>query len=280
MILDVMTMGRISSRLALLGVVAFLAGCGSGDDGKSGPFDPFSDVREPSSDAVSATRRAAPRWERITTMTGSGPATRAFTVTPGAIQWRARWQCQTGRLELSGVGRSGPRPLANASCPRRGVGRIDVRTGALRLGVKATGTWRVVLEQQVNTALHEPPLPAMRSRRARVLASGRFYGLERIGRGKVSLYRLPDGRLALRLGDGFVTAANTDLFVWLSTASKPRNSEQAAKAKHTVLEPLKSTLGEQNYVLPAGSKAGSIRSIVIWCRPIQIAYAAAKLRRR
>jgi len=63
-------------------------------------------------------------------------------------------------------------------------------------------------------------------------------------------------------------------------ASRPRTSEQAAKAKHTVLNPLKSTLGEQNYVIPASSKVGSIRSIVIWCQPIQIAYTAATLRRR
>jgi hypothetical protein len=41
---------------------------------------------------------------------------------------------------------------------------------------------------------------------------------------------------------------------------------------------LKSTLGSQNYVLPASVDEGSIRSIVIWCEPVRIAYAAATLR--
>jgi hypothetical protein len=55
---------------------------------------------------------------------------------------------------------------------------------------------------------------------------------------------------------------------------------QANRAPHTVLRGLKSTLGDQNYVLPAGTRAGRVRSIVIWCEPIRIAYTAATLRRR
>jgi len=264
---------------ALLGLAAALAGCGSGgDDNNSGPFKPFSEVPQPSAAERTGTGRAAPRWEKLVTLSGSGPATRPFTVAKGAIQWRARYRCETGRLALSAIVGSGTRALTNATCPRQGTSS-GFRTGPLKLGVKASGPWEVVLEQQVDTALHEPPLPAMRAPRARELASGSFYGIERTGRGKAMLYSLPKGRLALRLAEGFATSANTDLFVWLSTASKPRNTVQAGKAKRTVLGPLKSTLGEQNYLLPKNVKAKSIRSIVIWCQPIQIAYTAAALRR-
>lgn len=263
--------------LALAGLVVMLAGCGSDGNEKDGAFKPFEDVPQPSRDAAAGTDRAAPRWERVATLSGSGPATRPFTVRRGAIQWRARYRCTTGQLELSTIAPAGPRGLTKAACPRQGVSD-GASTGPLKLGVKSSGSWEVAIEQQVDTALHEPPLPALRSAAKRPLASGRFYGIERAGRGRASLYSLPNGRLALRLDGGFATSANTDLFVWLSTAARPRTTVQAAKAKHTVLAPLKSTLGEQNYLLPKNVKPQSVRSIVIWCEPIQIAYTAAALR--
>jgi len=76
--------------LVLIAGVAAVAGCGSGEEERSSTFDPFSDVREQPTDAEVAQRRAAPRWETIRTLSGSGPASRPFTVQRGAIQWRAR----------------------------------------------------------------------------------------------------------------------------------------------------------------------------------------------
>jgi hypothetical protein len=43
---------------------------------------------------------------------------------------------------------------------------------------------------------------------------------------------------------------------------------------------LKATRGEQNYLLPAGLRADRVRSVVVWCVPVRIAYTAAALRRR
>ena len=255
-----------------------LAACGCGSSSGGAPrsksaADPFSVVPTQPTDSTLARRHAAPRWERVATFSGSGPATKAFTVARRAIQWRARWRCDRGTLRLSASSRS----LQTASCPRSGESS-GVRSGRLELGVDTPGRWRVVVDQQVDTALHEPPLAAMRSPAARVLAEGRFYDIERFGRGTATLYRLPGGRLALRLAE-FATSANTDLFVWLDRASRPRTTVQAKRAGHRVLALLKSTLGEQNYLLPAGTTAAGIRSIVIWCEPVQIAYTAASLRR-
>ena len=251
--------------LAVLTCVLALPGCGSGD-GEGG--DPFTAVRDRTAER---TDRASPRWERITTLAGSGPAQKGFTVADGAIQWRARYRCEAGGLRLSADGR----PLAQASCPDAGA-TSDVRTGALTLGVEAAGRWRVALDQQVDTPLREPPLAGMG---AGVLARGDFYDIERRGAGTATLHRLRSGRLALRL-DGFSTSANSDLFVWASTARRPRTTVQAARAPHTVVRELKSTLGSQNYPLPAGVEAGDVRSVVIWCVPIRIAYTAATLHRR
>ncbi len=123
----------------------------------------------------------------------------------------------------------------------------------------------------------EAPLSAMKAKAARVLASGRFYPIERRGRGKVDLYRLAGGRLALRF-DGFHTSANTDLFVWTSEARRPRTTRQALRSRHYEFAPLKATAGKQNYLMPKGLDRDSVRSIVIWCEPIRIAYAVAPLR--
>lgn len=118
----------------------------------------------------------------------------------------------------------------------------------------------------------------MRSADAKVLARGKFFEIERKGRGSATLYRLPGGRLALRMAN-FATDSNTGLFVWLSEARRPRTTRSAFRARHSEIALLKSTLGDQNYLLPRSIDASRIRSVVIWCAPVQIAYTAATLRR-
>jgi hypothetical protein len=255
-------------------VVTALVGCG-GDDDEERREDPFSKV-DPQ---ISKTRdRAAPRWEPIATLSGSAPDAESFTVSKRAIQWRARWRCSKGTLRMS----VSPRPRssperAGGRCPDRGESSW-IQSGRQRLSVRASGRWRVVVEQQVDTPLREPPLPAMRAEGARVLARGSFYRVERRGRGRAALYRLPNGRHALRF-EGFSTSSNTDLFVWLSEAVRPRTTKQAVRAPYREFALLKSTLGDQNYLLPRNVDVDRFRSIVIWCEPVSIVYTAASLRR-
>jgi len=268
---------------AALAVIALLAvaGCGGGDDGTGaakGSGDPFTEVsREPS--LTRTARRAAPRWVRLARFGASAPATRAVTIAPGAIQWRARWRCSSGgklALSVQPVPRSAPdRP--GGRCP--GSGDVTwVQTGMQQLRVAAGGSWSVTVEQQIDTPIAEPPLAAMRASGARLLASGSFAGVERTGAGRAHLYRLADGRGALRL-DPFRTSSNTDLYVWLSTASRPRTTKQVVKARRLgALIALKSTIGSQNYVLPRGVDPRRVRSVAIWCAPIQIVYTTAALR--
>ncbi len=51
-----------------------------------------------------------------------------------------------------------------------------------------------------------------------------------------------------------------------------------SRASHGVRR-LEATLGDQNYLLPRDVDASKLRSIVIWCEPVQIAYTAATLTR-
>jgi hypothetical protein len=111
-----------------------------------------------------------------------------------------------------------------------------------------------------------------------VIARGDFYEIDRPGEGTASLYRLGNDRLALRLS-GFETTAEADLFVWLSRATRPRTTVEAQRKTHTVLRELKSSAGNQNYLLPEDFDTQDLQSIAIGCEPVQQAYTAATLRR-
>lgn len=142
--------------------------------------------------------------------------------------------------------------------------------------VAATGTWKLIVDQQVDTPLNEPPLPAMAS--ARVLSQGNFYNVEKNGQGTARIYRLADGTNALRI-ENLLVNQNTDLFVWLDEAKSPKSSKDVASAQYWVLSNLKSTVGSQNYAIPASIPIDRVNSTVIWCEPVAIAYAAAALAR-
>lgn len=260
--------------VAVLAVALAGAGCGDGDEPAAPAKDPFRAV--PQDTIVAPANKAAPRWEPVTSFSGTGAATRTVNIADDAIQWRVRWRCEPGpfAVSISPAPRSGS-PRAHGDCPGRGE-HSWVASGRRELRVQATGGWRMEVEQEVDTALREPPLAAMKSPAAEVLARGVFYKVERQGRGRAILYRLPNDRLALRL-ENFKTEANTDLFVWLSEARRPRTTRAAFRARHVEFAALKSTLGDQNYVLPRSADASRIRSIVIWCEPVRIVYTAATL---
>jgi hypothetical protein len=264
-------------RWLAVGAVGLLAvaGCGDGDDTAGPAKDPFRAL--PEGTITARADRSAPRWEPLAIFAGSGPLTRTVDISPRAIQWRARWQCkETLSITVSPAPRSGS-ARAEARCPTAGE-HAWVASGRRALRVQASGRWRLTVEQEVDTPLREPPLAAMRSPAAKVLARGDFYKIERKGGGSATLYRLGNGRLALRMA-GFATDPNTDLFVWLSEAAHPLTTKTAFRTRHVEFAALKSTLGDQNYLLPRSADAARIRSIVIWCEPVQIAYTAAALRR-
>jgi len=267
----------VKRAVATLALYALLgAACGGTDEPQKSNQDPFDEI--PHASAVNDPRTgAAPRWEKVETLHGTGASTARFTIVENAIQWRATWRCTSkGRISLAlePAPQEG-NPIAEGRCPDIGSG-FAIETGEVTLRVEADVPWRVVIEEQVDTALEEPPLPAMSAAGSKELAQGKFYGIERGGNGTATLYRLANGRLALRM-EGFKTSANTGLFVWVSDARRPRNTKQAFRSEHVSISNLKSTLGDQNYLLPRSLDAAGVRSIVIWCEPIRIAYAAASL---
>ncbi|MDQ3304492.1 MAG: DM13 domain-containing protein [Actinomycetota bacterium] len=266
---------RVWGLVAL--VLAAVAACGqSGPPPRAAPTTPPS-VAPPQlfPDQIDHGPRAAPRWDELASFSGTGPTeTQGFAIAPGAIQWRARYQCESGALRLEvRPSPDEPEPLAEATCPTEGEG-FAISSGEHRLAVATPGPWRVTVEQQVETPIDEAPLPGMTE--APVLAEGSFYEIDEPGSGTVRLFELADGTRALRLED-FEVFLNTDLVVWLSEAPNPSTSAEAVAAPHVEIADLKSTIGPQNYLVPADLPTERIRSVIIWCPPIRSAYLAASL---
>lgn len=228
-----------------------------------------------SSGSPRAHKRAQPRWEQVKTLAGTGSAQRSFAIAERAIQWRADWRCTSGSFRMA-VGRPSQDGdvIASSDCPDVGIESSTGR-GSGRLQIMATGAWQVVVRQQVDTALEEPPLPGMTN--DSLLARGRAHPVQKHGEGTVSLHRLAGGRLALRFED-FYTSASPGLRVWLSRAPNVRSTLQARQAKYRDAGLIRSTLGSFNQMLPPDVDAREIRTIVIWCPTVLIAFSAAPLR--
>jgi hypothetical protein len=219
--------------------------------------------------------RSQPWWQGLTKLEGAGSTTApAFTVLNDAVQWRANWTCQTGRLVVRAPGQA--RPVVDASCPGTGTG-YGVRKGSLALQVTADGPWTMGVDQQVDVPLNEPPLPVMSAPGTRKAFTGSLYRMDQVGTGTIDFYRLADGSHVLRLNEFFVTA-NVDLELRLSPLEAPRTTEQFMSTPSVWVAPLDVTTGSLNFTVPAGVDPGGYRSLVVWCPIINSAYAAATLR--
>jgi len=224
--------------------------------------------------AAPTSLRSQPWWQDVTTLEGAGTTSSSqFTITPGAVQWRVKWTCQSGRLLVRAPKQT--RPVVDGACPQGAVG-YGVQTGPQSVQVTAEGPWRLEVSQQIDAPLVEPPLPAMTAAGATTVGAGAFYNIDKTGTGKVTLYRQADGKYALRLNDFFVSP-NADLELRLSALDAPRSSQEFANAASELVVVMDVTAGSLNYALPAGLDPTRFRSVVVWCAPVSSAYAAASL---
>lgn len=277
---------RFGRKACLVAALGLSASCGGGEKPGARPTTVASRAADTNVCMVPAAPgnasgitvvRGTPRWETVATLKGLGPGQLApFRIRNDCLQWRARWSCETGRIRVN----INPPPrrsptLIDAACPGTGEA-FAIVPDDVRLHVDASGPWEVIVDQQVDTPLLEPLPPDVAA--APVVGQGTFYGVEEEAAGTARVYATADGSWVLRIEDLRVTN-NVDLFVWLSEAISPRTSADAVAAPHVVLGNLKSTLGNQNYVLPADLPPERLRSIVIWCEPQRIAYGGASLGR-
>jgi hypothetical protein len=229
----------------------------------------------PAAPAPKTVLRSQPWWQTLNSFHGTGPSSTArVSVGAGAIQWRMRWSCTSGRFAVASSPNS--KPLVDARCPAQNRTEVGARQRG-PLEVSADGPWQLRVQQQVDVPLVEPPLPAMSAPGTVKVAGGDLYRIDQVGNGRLTIYRLPSGRHALRL-QSFYVSPNVDLQIRLSPLRAPRSTRQYTRAPSAFVAPLDVTAGSLNFVLPARVDPSRYRSVVIWCPNIVSAYAAASLR--
>lgn len=109
-----------------------------------------------------------------------------------------------------------------------------------------------------------------------IAAAGSFYGAGgHSSRGEAALVRKPDGGSELRL-ENFSADRGPDLFIILSTATRPRDGRAIKRSEHVLL----GRLGSGVYALPKGVDAGKFNSVGVWCRQYSVLFGAAPLNRK
>ena len=108
------------------------------------------------------------------------------------------------------------------------------------------------------------------------IATGMFHSNAHETQGTASIYRLPDGRLTLRLTD-FHTSNGPEVQVYLVAADDVNDNETVKTAGFVTLGALKGNIGDQNYDVPADIDLTKYRSVTIWCRRFSVNFGTAPL---
>lgn len=113
--------------------------------------------------------------------------------------------------------------------------------------------------------------PAASSQKVGTVATGKFHRLAHQTTGRATLVRRADDSLELRMR-GFRTHPAPDLFVYLF-----RGTERTSISQGTKVAPLRTTLGDQRYIVPRSFEAEGVVTVVIWCAKCQTENGAAEL---
>jgi len=108
------------------------------------------------------------------------------------------------------------------------------------------------------------------------VATGSFHGVAHDGKGKATIYRLPDGQRVLRLTE-FATSNGPDLRLFLVAATDARDNDTVKKAGYLELGKLKGNIGDQNYDVPAAADLTKYQAVTVWCNRFSVNFATAPL---
>ena len=95
------------------------------------------------------------------------------------------------------------------------------------------------------------------------------------GSGKALIYQLEDGSHLLRLEE-FKVTNGPDLMVYLAKKSDISEASQVTVG-FISLGDLKGNIGNQNYIIPAGTDIAEYNSAVIWCELFGVLFSPATL---
>jgi hypothetical protein len=115
--------------------------------------------------------------------------------------------------------------------------------------------------------------PAPAAPMLRTLSIASFHSHEHATEGRARVIRLPNGRRYIRF-ERFRTSNGPLLRVYLSSA-RADGPGGAFDDRFVDLGALKGNIGDQNYVIPRGTRLGEYRSVVVWCKRFVVPFAAA-----
>jgi hypothetical protein len=110
-----------------------------------------------------------------------------------------------------------------------------------------------------------------------LITDGDFYGADDFhqGKGDAFIYQNPDGSYFLRF-ENFEVTNGPQLHVILGVEPNPFNHDTLGD--YLDLGPLKGNIGDQNYVIPAGTDLEAYGSVVIYCVPFRAIFAIAPIK--
>lgn len=126
------------------------------------------------------------------------------------------------------------------------------------------------------TLLTATTAPALAQKGAK---TGEFYALNAPTTGQATLAK-EGGTYTVKL-TGLKTEVGPGLQVWLYEGAAPAKGTKdtdIAAAKHVVVGELKTFTGDFSFPVPAGTKAGGYKSVVLWCNNVKTSFAAAPLK--
>lgn len=129
----------------------------------------------------------------------------------------------------------------------------------------------VIVLAGCSTVQTAPPAPTEQT-----LRSGSFYSVVHDGAGRAAIIEKSDGSRVLLL-ENFTVTNGPVLEVWLSAAMLPKDNTAISGAAYLSLGALKSTSGNQEYPIPAGTDLAAFHSVTIWCVQFSVNFASAGL---
>jgi hypothetical protein len=145
--------------------------------------------------------------------------------------------------------------------------------------IAVAGAWyafrpeRLFINQKVNEQF---PTASAANMEPMKLASGVFHARAHETKGTAAIFKLADGRRALRLTD-FETSNGPDVHVYLVAAADAKDNDTVKNAGFVDLGSLKGNIGDQNYEVPANVDLAKYRAATIWCARFNVNFGTAPL---
>jgi hypothetical protein len=163
-------------------------------------------------------------------------------------------------------------PTENRGFPMKKIAITAVLAGLVGF-VAGNAFWYLASPLWIDRAVAEA-LPA--ELMVATLATGSFRDADRLhqGVGIATLGETAGGLGIVRFTDFRVTNG-PDLKVWLVKAADIASAADVTGSEWLSLGALKGNVGDQNYVLPAGTDLSAYKSVVIWCEQFGVLFSAA-----